>query len=66
MKSIKVFAVLAAVAGLSGCAVYPAAPPGYYGGPAYYAPPAYYGPTVGIGVYGGRGYYGRGYGGRRW
>lgn len=59
MKALKIVALLAAVAGLSGCVAYPAAaPPGYYyGGPAYYSGPAYYGPTVGVGVYAGPRYY---------
>ncbi len=50
MKFIKWLVLGAAVAALSGCAVYAPAPaPGYY----YGGPPVYYGPSVGIGVYGG-------------
>ncbi len=72
MRALKLLGLAAVVATFSGCAVYGPPPPAAYYQPApapYYAPaPAYYGPTVGvgIGVYGGSGYYGRGYGGRRW
>ena len=64
MRSIKLLAVGAVAALLSGCAVYGPPPGAVYAAPGYYQPaPAYYGPSVGIGVYGG---YGRGYGyGRR-
>lgn len=56
--------LLAAAGLLGGCVVAPVAP-GYYGGPAYYQPaPVVVTPSIGI--WGGSGYRGGGYGyGRR-
>ena len=51
--------VLASLAALSGCAVVPYGPPGFYGAPAVVVAPSY-----GYGYYGYRGGYG-GYGGHR-
>jgi hypothetical protein len=63
MKLIRTVFVVSALAALGGCLAIPAGPGYYAAPPVYYAPPpAYYGPSIGIGIYGGRGGYGRGYG----
>ena len=68
MKALRLAPVgllVAAAAALSGCVVAPVAPGGYYGAPVYYQPaPVVVTPSIGI--WGGYGYRGGGYGyGRR-
>ncbi|MBK1662055.1 hypothetical protein [Paracraurococcus ruber] len=72
MRRLRPLPLLALLAALGGCAVYPAGP-GYYSPPAasvYVAPrPYYYAPRPYYGGWGARPYggYGYGYGGyRRW
>ncbi|MCS4509773.1 hypothetical protein [Xylophilus ampelinus] len=61
LRLARVFLLAAAAGVLSGCVLAPVAPVGYYGGPAYYQPAPVV-VTPGIGIWGGSGYRGGGYG----
>lgn len=52
MKPWKILAIVAALVGMTGCAVYAPGP-----APAGYYEPAYVGPSVGVSVYSGGGYH---------